>query len=134
MGPALQDKDVTTLAPDAGSYAIVQAFLSGRLQTANTPARTLHRMQVVTDEIWSNIVHYSGAARASLRLSREGDTLYLNFRDNGWPYDPTAAAAPDLSLSADDRPIGAMKGPASWTSRFARTDTDSRLKFNQESA
>ena len=105
---ALQDKDVTTLAPDEGSYAIVQAFLSDRLQTANTPARTLHRMQVVTDEIWSNIVHYSGASRASLRLSREGDTLYLNFRDNGRPYDPTAAAAPDLSLSADDRPIGGL--------------------------
>ena len=37
-----------------------------------------------------------------------GDTLCLNFRDNGRPYDPTAAAAPDLPLSADDRPIGGL--------------------------
>lgn len=105
---AMQDKAVTTMVPDENSYAIVQAFLADRLETANTPQKTLRRMQVVTDEIWSNIVHYSGAALASLSLSREGDTLYLNFRDNGKPYDPTAAAAPDITLPAEERPIGGL--------------------------
>ena len=104
----MQDKAVTTMVPDENSYAIVQAFLADRLETANTPQKTLRRMQVVTDEIWSNIVHYSGAALASLSLSREGDTLYLNFRDNGKPYDPTAAAAPDITLPAEERPIGGL--------------------------
>lgn len=48
---AMQDKAVTTMVPDENSYAIVQAFLADRLETANTPQKTLRRMQVVTDEI-----------------------------------------------------------------------------------
>lgn len=41
---AMQDKAVTTMVPDENSYAIVQAFLADRLETANTPQKTLRRI------------------------------------------------------------------------------------------
>lgn len=105
---AMQDKDFTTTVPDEKSYAIVQEFLNDRLESVATPVKTINRMQVVADEIWSNIVHYSGATRASLQLSRDANTLYLNFRDNGKQYDPTQTGTPDTTLSAADRPIGGL--------------------------
>ena len=105
---AMQDKAIIAMAPDENSYAIVQAFLTDRLETANTPKKTQNRMQVVMDEIWSNIVHYSGATQASLRLSRAGDTLYMHFCDNGTAFAPTVAAAPDTTLPVEERPIGGL--------------------------
>lgn len=105
---AVQDKDVTTTTPDSKSFAIVQEFLSNRLETANTPERTIDRMLVVNDEIWSNIVSYSEASKASLRLGREGDVLYMLYSDDGRPYDPTANPEPDTTLSAQERPIGGL--------------------------
>ena len=105
---AIQDKDVTTTTPDGKSFAIVQDFLSNRLETANTPERTIDRMLVVNDEIWSNIVSYSEASKASLRLGREGDVLYMLYSDDGRPYDPTKTPEPDTTLSAQERPIGGL--------------------------
>ena len=105
---ATQDTDRITAFPDEASYAIVQEFLTDRLTTAHVPGKTLARAQVVTDELWSNIVHYSGAVCARLHLSREGNLLYLSFRDNGAAFDPTAASAPDTTLSAQERPIGGL--------------------------
>ena len=63
---------------------------------------------VVTDEIWSNIVKYSGATEASIRLGREADTLLVSFTDNGKPFDPLAAEEPNITLAAEEREIGGL--------------------------
>ena len=105
---AIHDKVSMRIHPDQPSLSVVQAFLDDRLKTAGVPKKTHHRMQVAADEIWSNIVRYSGATSAEMHLSREGDTLFLSFVDNGTPYDPTATAKPDTTLSVEDRPIGGL--------------------------
>lgn len=105
---AMQESDRMKTCPDDTSYTIVQTFLSSRLGTAGVSPKILNRVQVANDEIWSNIVHYSGATEASLHLRREGDTLYLDYADNGVPYDPTGAAEADTTLSAEERPIGGL--------------------------
>lgn len=104
----MQDKDKLIAVPDDGSYAAVQDFLTDRMESAGISLRVQNRVQVTTDEIWSNIVHYSGATQASLTLQPEGETLLPHFADNGKPYDPTAAPEADTTLSADERKIGGL--------------------------
>lgn len=104
----MQDKDKLIAVPDDGSYAAVQDFLTDRMESAGISLRVQNRVQVATDEIWSNIVHHSGATQASLTLQPEGETLLLHFADNGKPYDLTAAPEADTTLSADERKIGGL--------------------------
>lgn len=104
----MQNKNSITLRPDRASYTAVQAFLEQWLEEDGAPLHTQSRVQVVADEIWSNIVHYSGASEASLELRREENTLLLHFCDDGIPYDPTTAPEPDTTLSADERRIGGL--------------------------
>lgn len=104
----MQNKNFLTLVPDSASYTAVQTFLEQRLEEDGVPLRVQSRVQVAADEIWSNIVHYSGASRASLELRQEDGALHLIFTDDGRPYDPTAAPEPDTTLSADERKIGGL--------------------------
>lgn len=104
----MQNENSITLVPDSASHAAVQAFLEQLLEADGVSLRIQSRMQVVTDEIWSNIVRYSGASQASLELYGAETTLFLRFTDNGKPYDPTAAPEPDITLPADKRAIGGL--------------------------
>lgn len=104
----MQSENRITLIPDSASYAAVQSFLEQRLDEAAISLRVQNRIQVSADEIWSNIVHYSGASQASVTLCTEGDSLFLRFTDNGKPYDPTAVPEPDTTLSAEERQIGGL--------------------------
>ena len=104
----MNGKNQFTAVPDAGSYTAVQDFLTERMESADLSLRVQSRVQVAADEIWSNIVHYSGATWAAVELCREGETLLLRFSDDGKPYDPTAAPEPDVTLSADERQIGGL--------------------------
>lgn len=104
----MENKNSLTLVPNGESYAAVQAFLEQRLEDDGVSLRVQSRVQVATDEIWSNIVRYSGASRATLALSRADGFLRLTFTDDGKPYDPTTAPEPDTTLSADERAIGGL--------------------------
>ena len=104
----MQSENRITLIPDSASYAAVQSFLEQRLDEAAISLRVQNRIQVSADEIWSNIVHYSGASQASVALCTEGNSLFLRFTDNGKPYDPTAVPEPDTTLSAEERQIGGL--------------------------
>ena len=104
----MHEKDMYTAVPNGNSYAAMQAFLEQRLEEAGVSLRVQNRVQVAADEIWSNIVHYSGASQASLELRWEKEALFLRFTDDGKPYDPTAAPEPDTTLTADERKIGGL--------------------------
>lgn len=105
---AVQEPDTMTTHPDADSLTIMQTFIDDRLTSAGVSKKVQNRMQVAADEIWSNIIRYSGAQSASLKLLRQGDTLLARFTDDGRPFDPTQTQTPDVTLSAEDRPIGGL--------------------------
>ena len=131
----MQNKSFVSLTPNSASYAAVQTFLEQWLEKEDLPVRVQSRIQVVADEIWSNIVRYSGASQASLALRREGDTLLLCFTDDGKPYDPTASPEPDTTLPAEEREIGGLglhmvrKMTASMIYRYSGTQNSLTLGF-----
>jgi len=65
---------------------------------------------VAADEIFSNIVRYSGATSWSLTVekTRYPDSLRLIITDDGQAFDPLSHRDPDTTLCAGERDIGGL--------------------------
>ena len=105
---ALTEGDVLTFLPETRGLEIASDFLERRLRRAGLVGKPASRVQVVADEIISNIIRYSQATRAVVSFERAGGELTLIFADDGKPFDPTAASDADTSLSAEERKIGGL--------------------------
>lgn len=96
------------IAPSMDTIGQVSAFLEQELEKLEVPMKTANKLQIAMDEIYSNIVRYSGASDAEIQCGAEDGILTLRFRDNGTPYNPLEAEAPDTTLSAEERSIGGL--------------------------
>lgn len=97
-----------SLNPDADSISAVGVFLQRKISELSLSKNVANRLQVIADEIYSNIVRYSGANRADLTVTSSDKSVTLIFEDDGLPYDPTMAKEPDVTLSAEEREIGGL--------------------------
>lgn len=97
-----------SLTPDAESVKTVAEFLDTTLEAWEIPMKVVSKLQIVADEIYSNIVRYSQAKNAKVTAVQNGTVLSLRFEDDGKPYDPTTAAEPDITTSAEEREIGGL--------------------------
>ena len=102
-------KDSTLrIVPAMDTICQVTDFWDRALQKLALPVKTVRKIKIALDEVYSNIVKYSGADSAEIRCSVENDILTLRFKDNGTPYDPLEAEAPDTSLSVLERDVGGL--------------------------
>ena len=97
-----------SLTPDAESVKTVAEFLDTTLEAWEIPMKVVSKLQIAADEIYSNIVRYSQAKNAKVTAVQNGTVLSLRFEDDGKPYDPTTAAEPDITASAEQREIGGL--------------------------
>lgn len=67
-----------------------------------------NKINIIFDEIYTNIFSYSNATTASVSYRIENSRLYLTFADDGVPYNPLMAQEPDITLSAQERSIGGL--------------------------
>ena len=74
------------------------------------PARARTQLLIAADEIFSNIVRYSGATRwaLSVELTHHPEGVRLVFTDDGKSFDPLAHRDPDTTLRAEERQIGGL--------------------------
>ena len=70
--------------------------------------KTCHQIAVAFDEIYSNVVKYSKAKQFELRLGILKDMVYLEFIDDGIPYNPLESEEPDVQAPKEERPIGGL--------------------------
>jgi anti-sigma regulatory factor (Ser/Thr protein kinase) len=100
-----------TVAARLENIEVVTAFIDAFLEDADCPVKTQMQIDVAVDEVMSNIAHYAypnGEGTVTVSIEEKENTVQIFFRDSGIPYDPLTAKAPDLSLSAEDRPIGGL--------------------------
>ncbi len=98
---------VTELTID--SAAALTAYVETTLANEGAPMGVITKMNIALDEIYSNIVKFSGADFAKVTCGVEnGNTAYLILADNGKPYNPLEREDPDITLSAEDREIGGL--------------------------
>ena len=79
------------------------------LESADCPMKIQTRLAIVIDEIFGNIVKYSGADSITVQAGVDDDRLFeMRFIDNGKPYNPLDAPDPDIEAEFDTRPIGGL--------------------------
>lgn len=97
-----------TVVPSAQSIPRVTSFVENWLLKTKVEQKVINKVNVVIDEIYSNIANYSGANWAKVYYTRDVENIYLTFTDNGMPYNPLEAEDPDITLSAEERGIGGL--------------------------
>lgn len=103
----VEDMMIST-TPTMDAIPQVAAFVEEQLDNLEVPVKYATKLMVAVDEIYSNIVRYSGATEAKVRVEKVADAVMLTFSDNGKPYNPLIAEEPDVTASAEDRAIGGL--------------------------
>ena len=97
-----------TVIPDMASVSQISDFFDNCLEEYAIPLRVGYSLKVVADEIYSNIVHYSGAKTAEILFKNDADKITLVFADDGKPYNPLEAEEPDITAGVEERKIGGL--------------------------
>lgn len=96
------------LPPTLNSMERVYAFVEHELEASGIFIKTVAQVNIAVDEIFSNIVRYSGATDITVGVTVEDRRVTLRFADNGNPYNPTEKPEPNISLSAEEREVGGL--------------------------
>jgi sigma-B regulation protein RsbU (phosphoserine phosphatase) len=108
MKEVAYDMKKTNIAPSLDKLEEATAFFEDTLSDAGASMKMIAQINIVVDEIFSNIARYSGATIATLGCKVSEDQVVLRFSDNGRPYNPTDKPDPDTTLSAEERDIGGL--------------------------
>jgi anti-sigma regulatory factor (Ser/Thr protein kinase) len=101
-----------TIRNEIGELAILRAGLNRFCAEHAVADDTLTRLQVVLDEIVSNIINYAwpegGTHELSMTMSADANSIRIEIVDDGRPFDPLTAPAPELDLPGGERRPGGV--------------------------
>ena len=88
-------------------------FVNEHLDEINCPKKARMQLNLTVEEIYINIASYAytpniGMVKVVLDDLKNPDGVRLTFIDQGVPYNPLAKADPDVTLPAEQRPIGGL--------------------------
>ena len=91
----------------------VTGFVMEELEKVDCPAEMQTQIDMVIDEVFSNIAHYAyGDAPGSITVQfdyiPEKECVVLAFCDSGVPFNPLTNEDPDTSLSSMERKVGGL--------------------------
>lgn len=90
------------------------AFVDEEMEKAGADIKASNAIDIALDELMSNICKYGypdkrkGEIRITFFLTDDPRAIYLNFFDNGIPYNPLKQKDPNTELSAEERDIGGL--------------------------
>ncbi len=128
------------IACDLARLDLIQAEIGAFARRHGLPGKITHALELVAEEVISNIIRHgfppeSIDARIRCVAEISANRVELAFIDNGAPFDPlTAAPAPDLCSSLEEREVGGLgvhliKSIAD-AHNYARVDGENRLKVS----
>ena len=86
-------------------------MVKNALSKTNVDPKTQTNIDIAVEEIFVNISSYAYPdcdGKVSVCLFAESNSITIEFKDNGIPYNPLAKADPDVSLPAEQREIGGL--------------------------
>ena len=91
----------------------VLSFADTILESMDCNMKAQMQIDVAIEEIFVNIAHYAypsgdGDAVIQIEADEANSAVSITFIDQGTPYDPLKNEDPDITLSAEDRPIGGL--------------------------
>ena len=102
-----------TIAATTQNIDVVTDFVNEQLEALDCPRKAQMQIDIAIDELFGNIAHYAynpdvGEATVRVEVVEEPLSVIITFIDEGVPYDPLSAAAPDTTLSAEERSLGGL--------------------------
>lgn len=104
-----------TIAPDRGAVARANAAFTAFAEANAVPAGVRRSLNVALDELLQNTIAHGFAGRqgggigvVTIAVELEMDRVTVTLTDDGRPFDPLGAAAPDTAGSLEERPIGGL--------------------------
>lgn len=102
-----------TLAATVGNIGSATDFVACQLEEMGASMKAQMQIAIAIDEVFANIASYAypdGQGQVTVRVhsSEDRKQAVITFIDTGIPYNPLEKDDPDLSLSAEDRPIGGL--------------------------
>jgi len=102
-----------TIAATIENIEAVTAFVDEQLEMLDCPMKAQMQIDIAIDELFGNIAHYAytpdvGEATVRVEVVEDPLSVIITFIDGGIPYDPLAAADPDITLSAEERTAGGL--------------------------
>ena len=89
-----------------------RSFVLSRAEALDIPVETLSKIELVLEELLTNIVSYAYPDReGSIELGcypEPGNVFRLRITDWGIPFDPLAQEPPDLTTGLAERQIGGL--------------------------
>lgn len=100
------------LQNDISEISKLEPFIDGIGEELELSPDVIYNLNLVLEEAVSNIVLYAypGQTGKDIRIQAhtEGHSLLLTLTDSGIPFDPTETEAVDVTLPAEERPIGGL--------------------------
>lgn len=111
--PEINDMKQLKVNADISELDNVLAFADTILEEVECPTKAQMQIDIAIEEMFVNIAHYAypegqGQATILIDADTEAKSVAITFEDEGIPYDPLKNEDPDITLSADDRPIGGL--------------------------
>ncbi len=109
----LANPNELTVAAVTENIPRVTAFVEERLDALGCPMKTKMMVSVAVDELFGNIALYAyddvtGSATVRVSMEESPAAACVTFIDRGKPHDPLAKPDPDVTLSAEERPVGGL--------------------------
>ena len=104
----IRGENSITVIADGKSMIPVSEFAKSLTEKLAVVPKVANKVSIAVDEIYSNIINYSGAELATISYEIKDGRLYITFTDDGIPYNPLEAEEPDITLSAEERKIGGL--------------------------
>lgn len=100
------------LKNDVKEVPLLEVFVRETCSAIHLDEATATNVGLAVEEAVVNVMRYAytKGCRGEIRVSATASDGRLTFeiRDDGKPFDPTAAEGPDITLSANQRPIGGL--------------------------
>jgi len=97
---------------DRAELAKIEPFTAEFAAAAGLSDKDLFALQIVVEELVTNVVDYGGVPAgehaARVNLEAENGTLTIVITDRGAEYNPLLREDPDVTLPAEERPIGGL--------------------------
>ena len=99
------------VAADVQQLASIREFVEARAGALGVDPSAVYDLVLAANEIATNIVVHGYRGRPGaieVEIQSAGDTVTIVLRDQSPPFDPTQAAAPDITVPLERRRPGGM--------------------------
>ena len=91
-----------TLKADLKDLYRLNTFIESKIQKHD------FKLDLIVEEIFVNIVNYSGCSYIKINLEFRDDTLTIEFIDDGFKFNPLLKKDPEKPKSIDEAKVGGL--------------------------